>query len=169
MRRTTIAAGLAAALVSGAAVAVPAMATSGQPAGTRQVSSASSTPGLTTTQEQTLDQFLATHPKMAAALGKRLDTWKAFADANPAVIAELKKVADLSPDQRRSELAAWAKANPDEAKAWQEFRQKVRQTRDAARDARREAREKRRGARTPGGASSTTPSSSPTTSSTTPS
>lgn len=171
MRRSTIAAGLTAALVSGAAVAVPAMATSGQSATTRLTSSANSTPGLTTSQQQALEQFLGTHPKVATALGKRLDAWKAFADANPAVVAELKKVAGLSPEQRRSELAAWAKANPAEAKAWQAFRQQVRQTRDTARDARREAREKRRAARTPGSQSGTpsgTPSTSPT-SATTPS
>ncbi len=148
MRRTTIAAGLAATLVSGAAVAVPALAASGAP-GTTTTAASTATSGLTATQEQALDQFLAAHPKVATALGERLDDWKAFADANPAVVAELKKVAALPQDQRRAELAAWAKAQPAQAKALREFRQHVRAERKQRREARQDRRAERKGTATP--------------------
>lgn len=154
MRRTTIAAGLAAALVSGAAVAVPALAASGEPA------ASTATSGLTATQEQTLDAFLAVRPGMAAALGKRLDDWKAFADANPAVVTELKKIAALPESQRRAELASWAKAQPAQAKALRDYRQKVRADREQRRDARDDRRDERRNERQ--GAGSSTSGSSAT-------
>ena len=159
MRRSIIAVSTVVALAAGGALAVPALAAD-SPSKTASTSSTAS--GLTDTQQQELDQFLATHPKVAQRLGARLDQWAAFAKAHPAVVDELKKVASMSPQARKAELKTWATAHPADAKAWHEFRQKVR-------DDRRERRQNRRDQRkdapsgSAGASSSTSPSSFTTT------
>ncbi len=154
MRRTTIAAGAAAALIAGAALAVPALAA--DPGSTTAPNSASSSApsGLTDAQKAELDDFLAAHPRMAQQLVNRIEGWTTFADAHPGVVAELKKVAALPQDQRRAELEAWAKAHPDDATALREFRQQVRADRKERRHDRRDQRQERRG--------TTAPTASPT-------
>ncbi len=149
MRRTTIAAGIAAAAIAGTALAVPAMADSTTPP-TQLASSSAAAPGaagLTDAQQQELDDFLAAHPKVAQALVDRIERWKTFADAHPELVAELKKVAGLPHEQRRAELSTWLTAHPDDAKAWHAFRQQVRQDRQNRREQRRERRQERRDAR----------------------
>ncbi|GAA4348338.1 hemophore-related protein [Angustibacter luteus] len=136
MRRTTIAAVAAAAVIAGGAVAVPAMASGSSPTPT-PTSSSAPFKGLTDAQQKELCGFLAVHPKAGTALANRLDTWQRFADAHPAVVAELTKVAGMTPDQRKAELKAWAKAHPADAKAWHEFRQQVRDARKERREARK--------------------------------
>jgi hemophore-related protein len=137
MRRKTIAAVAAAAVIAGGALALPAMAASSTPSPTKTSSSAPVT-GLTDAQQRELDDFLASHPKAAQALVTRLEGWQKFADAHPAVVAELKKVAGMTPDQRKAELKAWVKAHPADAKAWHEFRQQIRDDRHQRRQDRRD-------------------------------
>ncbi|WP_426562986.1 hemophore-related protein [Angustibacter sp. McL0619] len=156
MRRKTIAAGAVAAVIAGGALALPAMAADNGPSPTK--TSSAPVTGLTDAQQQELDDFLAAHPKAAQALVTRLEGWQKFADAHPAVVTELKKVAAMSPEQRRTELKAWAKAHPADAKAFREFRKQIR-------DARKDRRERRKDAKpgSSGSSSATSPSSSRTT------
>lgn len=152
MRRTTIAAGIAAAAIAGTALAVPALAEPTTPAATTTSatplasSSSARTDSLTPAQQQELDDFLAAHPRMAEALVARIERWKQLADAHPELVAELKKVAELPADQRHEELATWFQAHPDDAKAWHAFRQQVRDDRHDRREQRRERRQERRDA-----------------------
>ena len=153
MRRIAVAVSLATVAVAGTALAVPALAS---PATSSVASSvrladtapASAVAGLTPEQQQELDDFLAAHPRVAEALVKRIEQWTSFAQAHPDLVAELKKVAALPADQRHAELSAWLKDHPDDAKAWHEFRQQVRQERQDRRDARRERRQERRSSST---------------------
>jgi hypothetical protein len=151
MRRTTIAAGIAAAAIAGTALAVPALAEPTTPAATATAtalasSSSARTDSLTPAQRQELDDFLAAHPRVAEALVARIDRWKQLAAAHPELVAELKKVAELPADQRHEELATWFRGHPDDAKAWHAFRQEVRDDRQDRREQRRERRQERRDA-----------------------
>lgn len=165
MRRTTIAAGIAAAAITGTALAVPALADTASTTPTASVSASqsagTSSGGLTPAQQQELDDFLAAHPKVAQALVARIEQWKTFADAHPDLVAELKKVAQLPADQRRTELTTWLKAHPDDAKAWHAFRKQVRDARKERRDQRRERRHERRGGGTGSSSSPSSTSGSP--------
>jgi hypothetical protein len=151
MRRTTIAAGIAAAAIAGTALAVPALAEPTTPAATATAtalasSSSARTDSLTPAQRQELDDFLAAHPRVAEALVTRIDRWKQLAAAHPELVAQLKKVAGLPADQRHEELATWFRGHPDDAKAWHAFRQEVRDDRQDRREQRRERRQERRDA-----------------------
>jgi hypothetical protein len=158
MRRSIIAVSTVVALAAGGALAVPALAEGGS---SKTAATASTAGGLTDTQRQELDQFLATHPKVAQRLGTRLDQWAAFAKAHPAVVDELEKVASMSPQARKSELRAWAAAHPADAKAWHELRQQIRDDRRERRENRREQRrENRKDAKPGSGGASSSPSPS---------
>jgi hypothetical protein len=162
MRRIALAVSLATVAVTGTALAVPALASPSSSTIASSVRSADTAPaaattGLTPEQQQELDDFLAAHPRVAEALVKRIERWKTFAQAHPDLVAELKKVAALPADQRHTELTAWLKDHPDDAKAWHQFRQQVRQERHDRREQRRERRQERRSSST--SPSSTSPSS----------
>ena len=135
MRRTTIAAAAAAAVIAGGALAVPALASGSDPTPT---ASASSAPVTRPDRHPAAGAATTSWPRTRrsrTALVTRLDGWQTFADAHPAVVAELKKVAALPADQRKAELKTWAKAHPADAKAWHEFRQQIRDDRKERREA----------------------------------
>ena len=72
-------------------VAVPALASSGSfPSSS---SSSSSTGQLSSSQLQSIEDFLADHPNLAQALAGRAAGWATFLAANPSIKAELTKVA----------------------------------------------------------------------------
>lgn len=142
MRRITLAVSLATVAVTGTAIAVPALASPATSSVASSVASsvvssvrrADTTPaaaptGLTPEQQQALDDFLAAHPRAAGALVTRIERWKSFAQAHPALVAEVKTVAALPAEQRHAELRTWLKDHPDEAKAWRELRRQMRQDR----------------------------------------
>ena len=114
MKHTLIVSAGAAGLLA-LGVAVPAVASSGS-------SASSSSPSLSSSQLQSIEEFLADHPNLAQALAGRAAGWAKFLDANPSIKAELTKVAALPADQRRTALKAWLKANPSAQKALQEYR-----------------------------------------------
>ncbi len=116
MKHTLIVSAGAAGLLA-LGVAVPAVASSGSSS-----SSSSSSPSLSSSQLQSIEEFLADHPNLAQALAGRAAGWATFLDANPSIKAELTKVAALPADQRRTALKAWLKANPSAQKALQEYR-----------------------------------------------
>jgi hypothetical protein len=149
MRRIALAVSLATVAVTGTAVALPALASPATSSASSSVrladsTASSATAGLTPEQQQELDDFLAAHPRVAQALVQRIEQWKAFAQAHPDLVAELKKVASLPADQRHDELSAWLKDHPDDAKAWHQLRHEVRQDRHDRREQRRERRQQRR-------------------------
>jgi hypothetical protein len=111
---------------------------------------------LTAEQQALIDSYLAVHPGRAQRLAATAARWKAFADANPALAAELEKVAAMAPAERRQELTAWFAAHPDQKAAFTEWvktthderaerRQERRDRRQDRRDRRRERRESRNG------------------------
>jgi hypothetical protein len=158
-RRATIATVISAALVAGGvALAVPVIA-GANPSPSASSAASPAPTALTADEQATLNDFLATHPEMARNLADRLDRWKAFADANPELVAELKKVAGLPKDQRKAELAKWLSDHPDQKAALEKFRD---EGRDIRKDARQDRRDRRGQHTKPSPSGSATPSDSPT-------
>jgi hemophore-related protein len=153
MNRILVIVTAAAAGAIGTGVAVPALASSGSSASPAATSTTSS---LSSSQLQSIEDFLADHPNLAQALAGRAASWQKFLAANPAVKAELDKVATLSTTQRRAALKTWLQANPDAKAALEKYRIGLKQ----ARLSRQQDRLKQRLGRIGTGPSSTKPSSS---------
>jgi hemophore-related protein len=104
-------------------VAVPALASTGSsPA-------ASSSSSLSSSQLQSIEEFLADHPNLAQALAGRAADWQKFLAANPAIKTELDKVAGMPADQGRAALKTWLQANPTARQALQKYRIGLKQAR----------------------------------------
>jgi hypothetical protein len=115
------------------------------------VNAASSTPTarpapapLTDEQKALVDAYLAAHPGRAQALAATAARWKTFADANPALAAELAKVAAMAPDDRKSALQSWFADHPEQKAAFRDWAEQTRQDRVERREARRDRRQNRR-------------------------
>jgi hemophore-related protein len=101
-------------------------------------------PPLTDQQKALIDEYLAAHPGRAQVLAATAARWKAFADANPELAAELQKVAALPPDQRKDELSGWFAAHPEQKAAFQDWVKQTRADRVERRHDRRDRRQDRR-------------------------
>lgn len=110
--------------------AIPASSTATRPA----------PPPLTDGQKALIDDYLGAHPGRAQKLADTAARWKAFADANPALAAELEKVAALPPAERKAELSGWFADHPQEKAAFQDW---VKQTHDERADRRHDRRDRR--------------------------
>jgi hemophore-related protein len=151
MNRIIVIVTAAAAGAIGTGVAVPALASSGSPATTTTTPSA-----LSSSQLQSIEEFLADHPNLAQALAGRAADWEKLLAANPAIKAELAKVATLPAPQRRAALKTWLQANPSAKAALEKYRIGLKQ----ARLSRQQDRLKQRLGRIGTGPSSTSPSTS---------
>jgi len=98
----------------GFGLAVPALASTGP--------TTSTTTKLTEAQKQSIEDFLADHPRLAQALAGRAADWAKLIAAHPEIKAELAKVLALPVDQRKAELQRWLAANPDAKKALHDYR-----------------------------------------------
>jgi hemophore-related protein len=154
MKRMTAVVTLGSAGVLGLGLAMPALADA---AGSSGSSSPSSAAPLTSAQQEVILDFLADHPELAQGLAARAQGWAKFVAANPAVKAELAKVAALPADQRRAELKKWLAANPAAKKALQTYREGIREQRLTKERDRLDRRIKR----LQGGGAGAGPSSSP--------
>jgi hemophore-related protein len=152
MNRILVIVTAAAAGAVGTGVAVPALASGGS--ASPAASSAGSS--LSSSQLQSIEDFLADHPNLAQALAGRAADWQKFLAANPAIKAELAKVATLPATQRRAALKTWLQANPSAKAALEKYRIGLKQ----ARLSRQQDRLKQRLGRIGTGPSSTSPSSS---------
>jgi hypothetical protein len=99
---------------------------------------------LTEAQMALVEQYLGAHPGRALRLAATAARWKAFADANPELAAELAKVAAMAPADRRAELRAWFADHPGQKAAFQAWVKQTRQDRVERRSERRELRQDRR-------------------------
>jgi hemophore-related protein len=129
MKRITAVATLGSAGVLALGLAMPALADAAGSSGSPASSSKSTAAPLTSAQQDAILDFLADHPQLAQGLASRAQGWAKFVAANPAVKAELDKVAALPADQRRAELQKWLAANPAAKKALQTYRQGIREQR----------------------------------------
>jgi hemophore-related protein len=98
----------------GFGLAVPALASTG--------SSSSTSTKLSASQLQSIEDFLADHPRAAQALAGRAADWAKLVAAHPEIKAELAKVMALPADQRKAELKKWLAANPAAKAALQDYR-----------------------------------------------
>jgi hypothetical protein len=99
---------------------------------------------LTDEQKALIDEYLAAHPGRAQHLADTAAHWKAFADANPELAAELQKVAALPPAERKAELNSWFADHPEEKAAFKDWAKKTHDDRVDRRHERRDRRQDRR-------------------------
>jgi hemophore-related protein len=118
MKRMTAVVTLGSAGVLALGLAMPTLA---------DASGKTTTAPLTSAQQNAILDFLADHPQVAQGLASRAQGWATFVAANPAVKAELDKVAALPADQRRAELKKWLAANPAAKKALQTYREGIKE------------------------------------------
>ena len=78
---------------------------------------------------KSIEDFLADHPKAAAALAGRAADWHRLITAHPEIQTELTKLFALPADQRKAELQKWLAANPDAKKALQDYRKGIKEDR----------------------------------------
>jgi hemophore-related protein len=132
----------------GFGLAVPALASTGPS------SSTAITGKLTEAQKQSIEDFLADHPRQAQALAGRAAAWQKFIAAHPDIKAELDKVLALPADQRKAELKKWLAANPAAKQALQDYRGGLKEQRLTKQKDRIEKRLQRLQDKPSGGASS---------------
>jgi hypothetical protein len=95
-------------------------------------------------QQALVDDYLAAHPGRADALAATAARWKAFADANPELAAELAKVAAMAAADRKGELTAWFADHPDQKATFEQWGKQTHDERLQRREDRRDRRQDRR-------------------------
>jgi hemophore-related protein len=113
----------------GFGLAVPAIAATGSSGSSSPAGSSSTSSKLTQTQLQSVEDFLADHPRAAQALAGRAADWAKLVAAHPEIKAELAKVMALPADQRKAELKKWLAANPAAKAALQDYRSGLKEQR----------------------------------------